>query len=154
MLRDSSADLDVSFPAVLEGVWLVGWTAGMNHYSWVRFAKMATPLPPNVKVDAWILAGEDIDANIPFWSCSGKATYWMGAAANTIYLDFPSTSCLPDGSAMEGYVFENFFAPTYGPKSAILSALVKVQATLSPLEAYKFPDSWCDATMTSCNNPH
>ena len=152
--RDSSADIDLTFPAVLEGVWLVGWYQNAaNHFSWVRFAEMATPLPPNVKIDAWILAGYDIPTNDPLWKCSGKATYWMGAAGNTIYLDFPSTDCLADGSDMQGYVFSDFTVPTSGPAGAILSATVREQATLFPMVAFKFPGSWCDANMTSCTSP-
>jgi len=153
VLRDSSADVDLSFPAVLEGVWLVGWSDKMHHYSWVRFARMATPLPPSVRVDAWILAGDDIVANVPLWRCSGKAAYWMGAAGNTIYLDFPSSSCLSSGSMTGGYVFTDISAPSSGPGGAILSATVTTQATLEKMKGFKFPSGWCDAAMTSCTSP-
>jgi len=151
---DSSAGIDLPFPEVLEGVWLVGWYQNTaNHVSWVRFAKMATMLPPTVKIDAWILTGDDIPTNDPLWKCKGKAAYWMGAAGNTIYLDFPAADCLADGSTTEGYVFEDFTGITSGPPGAILSARVHVQATLFSMVAYKFPDSWCDAKMTNCKSP-
>lgn len=146
-----SADMNLSFPAVLEGVWLIGWSGGMNHFSWVRFSKMATP--SMTKKDAWILDGKGISSNLPLWDCSGKASYWMGAAGNTIYLDFPSSSCLP-GSSSKGYVFGDFDTSGAGaPKDVILSATVKDQATLQKFEGYKFPATWCDSAMTSCKAP-
>lgn len=77
-----------------------------------------------------------------------------GAAGNTIYLDFPSTSCLPGGSLTQGYVFSDFDSSGAGAlKDAILSATVKIQATLQPLSGYKYPGTWCDAAMTSCKAP-
>lgn len=147
-----AADMNQSFPAVLEGVWLIGWSGGMNHFSWLRFSKMATRTMS--KKDAWLLEGKAITSNLPLWACSGKASYWMGAAGNTIYLDFPSKSCLPNGSLTQGYVFSDFNSSGAGaPKGAILSATVKIQATLQPLSGYKYPASWCDAAMTSCKAP-
>jgi hypothetical protein len=147
-----SADMNRGFPAVLEGVWLIGWSGGMNHFSWVRFSKMATP--SMTKKDAWVLAGTGIISNLPQWDCSGKASYWMGAAASTIYLDIPATSCATGVATSKGYVFSDFNTSGAGaPKDVILSAKVKVQATLQTLEGYKYPDTWCDATMTSCKKP-
>ena len=147
-----AADMNLSFPAVLEGVWLIGWSGGMNHFSWVRFSKMATRTM--TKKDAWLLDGQAITSNLPQWSCNGKASYWMGAAGNTIYLDFPSTSCLPGGKLTQGYVFGDFNTSGAGaPQDAMLSATVKLQATLEELSGYKYPDTWCDATMTACKAP-
>jgi hypothetical protein len=140
-----------AFPAILEGVWLVGWSGGMNHFSWVRFGLMASRTME--KKDLWILQGADIIGNLPFWSCSGQGTYWMGAAGNTIYIDFPSTTCVP-GKTGEGYVWSDFALPgSPAPPGAILTATVKTQATLQALEGIKYPDDWCDAAMTSCKAP-
>jgi hypothetical protein len=105
------------------------------------------------KKDAWILDGKKIANNVPFWSCSGKGSYWMGAAGNTIYLDFPSKSCLA-GRAMKGYVFSEIAAAgATAPVRAILAATVSDQATLRRYKGYKFPAAWCDAAMTSCKAP-
>ncbi len=150
--RDSSAsDMNLSFPGALEGIWLMGWSGGANHFSWVRFSKMAKP--SMVKKDAWILDGQKISANLPLFSCSGKTTYWMGAAGRTVYLDLPSPSCMA-GKKSIGLVFSEFTAPAKGgPKGAILSAAIKEQAVLTPLEGHKFRSSWCDPGMTTCKAP-
>jgi hypothetical protein len=147
-----SADMNLSFPAVLEGVWLIGWSGGMNHFSWVRFSKMATP--SMTKKDAFVLDGKTIGSNLPLWECSGKASYWMGAAASTIYLDIPAASCASGVATSKGYSFGDFDTSGAGaPKDVILSATVQVQATLQKLSGYKYPDTWCDAAMTSCKAP-
>ena len=150
--RDASmADANLSFPGALEGVWLLGWSGGANHFSWIRFSQMATP--SMTKKDAWILEGKDISANLPLFGCGGKTSYWMGAAGRTVYLDLPDASCMAGKTAI-GLVFSQFISPPRGgPKGAILSATVKDQAILTQLEGHKFPGSWCDAAMTTCKAP-
>jgi len=146
------ADMSTTFPAALEGVWLIGWSGGMNHFSWVRFSRMATRTM--TKKDAWILEGKAITSNLPLLNCKGKATYWMGAAKNTIYLDLPSSGCFPGGAKSPGFIFSNFDTSGAGaPKDAIMSARVQVQSTLQMLEGYKFPNTWCNKAMTSCKAP-
>lgn len=153
--RAVTGDLNLSFPQILDGVWLVGWSGGMNHFSWVRFA---VPAPAAaLEGEAWILDGQEILGNEPFWHCSGKARWWMGAAAFTVYLDFPSADCLQTASgpvATMGYVFGDYApATSTDPQGAILVATVKDQPTLTARQGYKFPRDWCDAPLTSCKPP-
>ena len=151
-----AGDMNLHFPEVLEGVWLVGWSGGLNHYSWVRFGHASMPSPVS-KADAWILDGKDLLSNAPIWNCSGKTTWYMGAAADTAYLDFPSPSCLQTAAGpatMMGYVFSDYAPPTAtDPRGAVLLATVKDQPTLRAWQGFKFPDDWCDANMTTCKNP-
>ena len=87
-------------------------------------------------------------------SCNGKVSYWMGAAMNTIYIDFPSASCVRGGSRSPGYIFSDFnYTGAGAPKASILSARVQVQSTLQKLNGYKYPDTWCDKAMTHCKAP-
>lgn len=151
-VRDALTDASLAFPSYFEGVWLIGWSGGMNHFSWVRFGKLVATMPSSSA--AWILEGDDILGNVPLWSCHGKTTWGIGAAADTAYLDFPSTSCDPQRPNSIGLVFGELVAPgSEAPPGAILSTTVKEQATLQALVGYRFPDTWCDAAMTQCKPP-
>lgn len=145
-------DASLAFPTYFEGLWLIGWSGGMNHFSWVRFGKLVATMPSSS--EAWILEGEDIIGNAPLWSCHGKTTWGIGAAADTAYLDFPSTSCDPQRPNSIGLVFGELVGPGSGaPPGAMLSTTVKEQATLQAMVGYKYPDTWCDAAMTHCKAP-
>jgi hypothetical protein len=149
--RGASADLDLSFPAVLEGVWLVGWSGGMNHYSWIRFSAFVSY---GKKSEARVLVGKEILSNTPYFGCGGQITWWMGAAARTAYLDFPSTSCDPSGIATVGYVFSEVTPPDgSSPPGTLLKATLKEQATLKAISGFKLPADTCDAAMTTCKSP-
>jgi len=54
---------------------------------------------------------------------------------------------------MEEYVFNPFYAPTGYPKGAILTATITTLSGKTALVGYKFPDSQCNADMTSCIDP-
>jgi hypothetical protein len=144
----SRADANLKFPAVLEGLWLIGWSGGMNHFSWVRLGALGS----GVKSKAWINAGKNIFANAPLLDCSGETSWFIGAALHTAYVDLPSASCL-SGKSNVGWVFESYRAPDALAPGALLMATVKDQATLNPMSGYKFPDDWCDAALTHCKSP-
>ncbi|MCA9670702.1 MAG: hypothetical protein KC503_34130 [Myxococcales bacterium] len=143
----AGGDQNTSFPAVFEGLWLVGWSGGLNHFSWVRFA----PLGSAMKAKAYINRGANIIGNAPLLDCDGETTWWIGAAFYTTYLDLPSSSC--NGDTTAAWVFSNFGPTDALAPAALLRADVKEQATSNPLYAYKFPDNWCDATLTTCKKP-
>ncbi len=146
---DKSGPIDVSmpqFPALMEGTWLIGWSGGMNHYSWVRLSGATG------SGTAEFLAGDTLTVNTPYWACSGKGTWMMTAKPYTIGLYFPSSCTLGFWSA----TFSSFQVPGGYPKGAVLSASVQPLATPPPalaIEGYKFPPSQCDAAMTTCTDP-
>ena len=72
---------DIMQPGALEGIWLVGWSGGMNHYSWVRF---------NADYSADVLDGAALPINAPFWPCSGKGSWLFSAMLWNVHLTLPA----------------------------------------------------------------
>jgi len=139
-------DGGTKFPAVLDGVWLIGWSGGMHHFSWVRFS---VPVSSNGK--AHIIDGKKLWANAPYWNCSGATSWNTTAKPYTIQLHLPSGTC----SGMKSTVlsFFNFKTPGGWPKGAILEADVNQSSPSGNIKAYKFPASQCDKAMTTCKDP-
>lgn len=132
---------DIMQPGALEGVWLVGWSGGMNHYSWVRF---------NADFSADVLDGKGLPGNAPLWPCSGQGSWLFTAKLYNVHLTLPAGCSSTIGVDL---TFESLAAPTGYAKGAILQANVTTQPNGTPLEAYKFAASQCDAGMTSCKSP-
>lgn len=132
---------DIMQPGAAPGIWLVGWSGGMNHYSWVRL---------NADYSADVLDGKELPGNAPLWPCSGKGSWMFSAKLYNVHLTLPS-GC--SGMLAFDLTFEQLVAPTGYAKGAILQANVTTQPMGTPLEAYKFPPGQCDAAMTSCKGP-
>lgn len=120
------------------GTWLIGWSGGLNHFSWLRLE------PSGV---ARVLDGADLSVNIPFWECSGAGTWMLTAKPNTVGVYFPA-SC---NVGFESLTFT--LVPSTGyPPGVILAASIET-ASSQPIEGYKFPHSICDAQLTTCKDP-
>ena len=136
------ADLPSSFE--MGGIWLVGWSGDLRHYSWVR---MSTS-PGGT---AEYLSGADLPSNSPFWSCSGQGTWFPTEAPYAIMLRFPA-SC---PSTLPGYfTFRNALDLATCPPGATFGMLAAGNGTVQPQsEWWRFPDDQCDAKMTACKSP-
>lgn len=142
-----TADGGSTFPGILDGVWLIGWSGGMNHFSWIRFSSVTMG-----GGKAQILAGKDIVSNLPLWNCSGATSWNITSKPNTLQLHMPSGSC--NGMKSSVYTFQSFQKPPGGwPKGALLEAVVDQSSPTAKLKAYKYPASQCDAAMTACKDP-
>ncbi len=119
----------------------------MNHYSWVRIRSNS---PGGWGGTADFLAGDDLAINFPYWQCSGQGQWDIPQKPSSILFTFPA-SC-PSGIQGE-YTFDPFHAPGSYPKGAILAATVTPLSGSPGLEGYKFPDTQCNAEMTSCIDP-
>ena len=128
-------------PGALEGIWLIGWSGGMNHYSWVRF---------NADSSADVLAGDDLAINAPYWPCTGAGSWVFGAKPNTVFLMLPA-AC----GTGEPLTFDSLGPGRPFPLGSVLSANINTPpgSPPPPLEGYKFPPSQCDASMTVCQDP-
>jgi hypothetical protein len=126
-------------PGALDGVWLIGWSGGLNHYSWIRFSANGT---------ADLLDGADISANAPFWPCNGPASWIFTAKLDTVGVNFPA-GC---GSTFDTFTFTLQSYAGY-PPGAILSASVEQLSTSQVIEGYKYPSNQCNAQMTQCTPP-
>jgi hypothetical protein len=145
---DANGCFDLScrepFASLPGSIWLVGWSGGLDHYSWVRFGSMTDG-------KATFLSGGDLPGNVPYWNCSGDGEWSPSAKIDTIALTFP-TSCGVEPRVL-ALTFDVLSAPAPTPKNAIGGAHLKGSPPDQRLNAWKFPLSQCDAAMTACANP-
>jgi hypothetical protein len=143
---DSSLPPDPdTFAEMLNGVWLIGWSGGMNHFSWVRLSG-----GPQWGGDAEFLAGDDLFANAPFWDCTGLGSWMITAKPYTVGLQFPA-SC---STGFASYTFLTMLpAAGYPPGAVVQASLEDPTNPGATLEGYRFPSDWCDPTMTTCPDP-
>jgi hypothetical protein len=128
-------------PGQLEGIWLVGWSGGLEHYSWVRFDADGT---------AHVLDGSAIGTNAPYWPCNGAGSWLWALKPDTVFLTLPA-GC---ATAAEALTFTGFKAPQGGfPKNAVLGVAIEGAASGQPLEGWQFPSSQCSADFTTCQDP-
>lgn len=133
------APTSVMNPGALEGLWLVGWSGGMNHFSWVRLE------PGGV---ATFNDGANLDVNGPLWPCSGSGSFGLAAKPETIALYLP-----PGCGTMAAVTFVKFLGEPSWPNGCLLEASVEMAPPAGgPLTACKFPLSTCDATLSSCQD--
>jgi hypothetical protein len=146
---DVLADVEniATFNNQMNGIWLIGWMGDMNHYSWVR---IRSDSPSSWGGTADFLAGNDLTINFPYWPCSGQGQWMVPEKPRSILFNFPA-SC-PSSIEAE-YTFDPIHAPGSYPKGAILAATVTPLSGSLTLEGYKFPDTQCNAGMTSCVDP-
>jgi hypothetical protein len=143
---DATFDVNYSdqFLTAVQGTWLVGSSGGTTNYSWLRLTRDA----PSV-FTAYVQSGQDLTGNTPFWPCSGQGDWFLSQLRYSMLITFPSSCPVK----MEEYVFNPFYAPTGYPKGAILTATITTLSGKTALVGYKFPDSQCNADMTSCIDP-
>jgi hypothetical protein len=131
------------FFSILPGIWLVGWSGGLNHYSWVRID------PGGGTGAAEYLPGTELQSNAPYWSCSGSGTWTITQKPNTVLLMFPAVCNIQPMSL----TFDSFYAPGTYPKNANLGARISTNPPTQPLDGWRFPPNQCDGQMASCTNP-
>jgi hypothetical protein len=144
---------NLSLPSELPGTWLIGWTGGLEHYSWIRCLAYDVSLGGRVEI-------LNVEGNVAVWTsylgCEGRGTWYLTAMPNTIELRLP-VGCSQD--ARVEVIFVSFRA---GPGVGMFTKAIgvaNVQVTgLSPsggnpINAFRYPDSQCDAAMTSCQLP-
>jgi hypothetical protein len=144
----SPQDGGSNFFDTLDGIWLMGWSGGLRHYSWVRFVVQG---PGAGEAD--FLSGDTLSSNTPYWNCSGKGSWTIAAKPDTVQLFLPASCGAP---TFEVYTFLSLMPIPPGgyPKGAILGGNAETNPPNGlTLEAYKFAPSQCDASMTSCIDP-
>ena len=128
------------------GDWLIGWSGGLDHYSWFRFAQGSTsPDQGTVRTVPVTCTGcESL-------GCEGDAgTYEI--VGNEVHVGFP-------GSCMFSLRFGNLASPpapsTGSGSKAVASALVVVDVELGPsYQALLYaPLVACDVGFTTCAFP-
>jgi hypothetical protein len=132
------------FLTAVQGTWLVGSSAGPASYSWLGLTRSGPS-----GFTAYVQSGQDLAGNNPLWPCSGQGEWLLSQTPYSMLITFPSSCPIK----MEEYIFNPFYAPTGYPKGAILAATITTLSGKTTLVGYKFPDSQCNADMTSCIDP-
>jgi hypothetical protein len=148
----STSTTDFSLTEDLLGIWIVGWSGGQDHYSWIRFSNYDDTL--GGQADILNVTGGGL-AWTPYFGCEGQGRWYLTARPNTISLRMP-TGCRDTEVTVEALSVRS------GPGSgmfakAILEANVVVSGVAgsgdNPIGGFQYPDSQCDAAMTSCQSP-
>ncbi len=151
---DAASALDASaqpptLEALVEGVWLIGWAGGMNHFSWVRFA-----LPTSGAMGtAWVRDGKALVSNTPFWPCNGKTSWNLANQPDKVQLHLPSPKCTGKKSTLVDFANPIPAGAAAFPKGAIYRVAQFPQSAGPAVSAFKFADDQCNATMTACKDP-
>jgi hypothetical protein len=138
-----------SWPDIIDGIWLIGMYFGdPKQLSWARFISTVHGVSGTVD----ILPGTGLTGSVPWWNCSGRGAWTMSWAPDTLTIDLPA-GCAP---ARFTFWFEDLYPADaihdYPPGMTITAGL-KEPPQPAPLQAYKFPASQCDSTMTACADP-
>jgi hypothetical protein len=125
-------------PGALEGIWLIGWSGGANHFSWVR-----------IEADAKITVndGAALVANLPYYECNGPGGWMITAKPETIMLE------LPADCSWSSLTFSKWTGTPAYPPGCLQEVIVEDNTTASIIGAWRFPPDQCDAAMTSCTDP-
>jgi hypothetical protein len=132
------APTSIMNPGALDGVWLVGWSGGAHHYSWVRF-----------EADGALTVndGASLQSNVPFYPCSGPGSWIFTAQPETVGLT------LAGGCGFSTLHFVEWTGTPAWPTGCLQAAIVEDGITPAPLMACRFPASQCDASLSSCTDP-
>jgi hypothetical protein len=137
----ASADFSASIPADIDGIWLIGWSGGLEHYSWLRFTSSGFGFGTVEILDPMGNA-----AWAPYF-CSGKGSFGMTQQPGTIGIM---------GACSKLYVLHwiDFYPPGAFPQGAILASHVDdLTGNMMTLDGWKFGANQCDASFTMCTLP-
>jgi hypothetical protein len=137
-----------------DGPWLIGWSGGMDHFSWLRFT------PVTETGGKLHLLESKCGSCTGYFNCEGEGTYWIGPAGNpndpnssTIAVELPA-SCSAAGAPSTDSLLITNIAPANGfPASAERTASVFQEGSQNWLEGYQYPPSQCDAAFAMCSSP-
>lgn len=133
-----------SFPEYLPGTWLVGWSGGLDHFSWVR---LVGSWPGKAIFRSKV---SDRAGVTPYFGCDGEGAYTLTQKPFTVQLEFPP------GCAWTGEHVMTMGTVTQG-SNFLTGAELSVSAQSLPsgnsLMAFRYPEGFCDATLTTCGDP-
>jgi hypothetical protein len=144
----TSGALNPDLPGVLdEGVWLVGWSGGTDHYSWLEFS------PDEADGVEGSLAVLESDCGICsgfLFGCAGTdGRYSVDLDTSEISMLFPA-ACSLDPTVWE---FQSvLLSPTDYPGDSLLRWTFSVDGVNS-YAAHLYPREQCDSAFTSCTWP-
>jgi hypothetical protein len=132
------------FPdAFRDSVWLIGWSGGLNHYSWVRFNFLS---PTGLNGTASVLDASGVGTT-PYFPCQGNdGLFSADPTLRQIVLQLPQ-SCA-DAGVIDAVLRVICFDSVHLVRGSSLAASIDERAR--PLEGHRFPKDYCGANFTSC----
>jgi hypothetical protein len=134
-----------------DGPWLLGWSGGLDHFSWVRFS-----FTPMSSTEGQIDLLDPVCASCtPYFSCQGPGSFKINTVTNEVDMKLPM-GCDELGAPQIVTLAFAGLAPAMGyPPKAILTASVSVvsQPMAQQLEGYQYPPEHCDPGFGSCADP-
>jgi hypothetical protein len=138
------------FPDFVPGLWLIGWSGGLDHFSWVR-----------ITADNGGQAGKTIYRTkpsdkkgvTPYWDCDAQGTWMVTAKLNTIFLTFSEMCEVANPNVAHSYTFGPIDSNPTFVKTALLQVNFETEPGQQSLIGLKFPDDTCNATLTQCADP-
>lgn len=125
-----------------DGVWLIGWAGGLDHFSWVRFS-FASPTDGSID-----LLTPEQPSFTPYFPCEGTGSFDIDEAASEATLQLPA-GCGTDATL----VFQSF-SQAGGPPGVILVAQIEHVGGGQSISGWKYDASKCDAAFTACADPY
>ena len=130
------------FPEVLyDGVWLIGWSQAVDHFSWVRFERNGKAFVLDPQHDPMIVRS--------YWLCNGEGKWERGGKPEAIELFLPREARCRVAS--ESLTFGKLGAALLYPKAHGESGVIGEQGR--QLQGFKFPDAHCDPEVKICKDP-
>lgn len=132
----------VGFPEELaNGVWLIGWYGGLDHFSWFKFTFQTDLEGTFDMLDPF---GVTL---VPLYQCQGKGLFTVNVGTATLHLTLPASCMLP----VQHYTFTAFLPPDTFPPHATLVATITAQQ--GQLAGYQHSADFCNAQFTACGDP-
>jgi hypothetical protein len=151
-VADAAADGPIvqDWPNVLySGVWLAGWSGGLDHYSWLEF----TPSSASQPNGTWAALDLECTSCTGYFACEGSDGLFAasgGGPKQEIVLQYPQ-ACQSSG---ETWTIVGMSSSPSFPPGALLSLDVQVDPSSGPsLTMLLYPKSQCNAAFTSCTSP-
>ncbi len=144
----SGGTLDPELPGVLEeGVWLVGWSGGNDHFSWLEFS----PDEPDALDGSFAILEADCGICSGFvFGCEGTdGRYSIDLDTHEILMEYPA-ACSVD-PAVWGFK-SVILSPTDYPPDALLKWSFELDGG-NTYNAFLYPRDQCDSGFTSCTWP-
>lgn len=132
------APTSIANPGALEGLWLIGWSGGANHFSWVR-------IEPGFELT--VNDGAALAGNLPHFACNGAGSWLLTAKPETLGLQ------LPGDCGFASLTFAKWLGTPPWPEGCLQEVLLEDNLVSTPLSACRFPPSQCDEAMTACTDP-
>lgn len=144
--------LALDFPKGMQGTWRFSQSGTPNEYAWARFSALGDTLsdagPPG-QGTIEILAGPDTPSSgLAWWFCNGQGLWFITQTPQAFEVRPPSACASASTSEIYTLTSRQSDIPASLPRCLLHITLDSSSG--AQLEACKYPDTQCDATMKTC----